>query len=86
MALIVHRLTAVNKLPLASGKFEMADNNDVDLPATWSMAFEEEKDPAVRKSEEQVLICKKASNIVGALPTKQTLPRTISIRKLAMSR
>ena len=55
MALIVHRLTAVNKLPLASGKFEMADDNDVDLLATWAMVFEEEKDPAVRKSKEQVL-------------------------------
>jgi uncharacterized protein len=55
MALIVHRLTAVNKLPLASGKFEMADNKDVDLLATWAMVFEEDKDPAVRKSQEQVL-------------------------------
>ena len=55
MALIVHRLTTVNKLPLAPGKFEMADNNDVDLLAEWSMVFEEEKDSAVRKSTEQVL-------------------------------
>jgi uncharacterized protein len=55
MTLIVHRLTVVNKLPRASGKFEMADSNDVELLAAWSMVFEEEKDPAARKSEEQVL-------------------------------
>ena len=55
MILMVHRLTTVNKLPLASGKFEMAGSNDVDLVAEWSMTFEEEKNPAVRKSKEQVL-------------------------------
>lgn len=55
MALIVHRLTTVNKLPLATGKFEMADRNDLDLITEWFMTFEDEKNPAVRRSEEQVL-------------------------------
>jgi predicted GNAT family acetyltransferase len=55
MVLIVHRLTTVNKFPLAPGKFEMANSYDVDLIAEWSMTFEDEKNPAVRKSKEQVL-------------------------------
>jgi uncharacterized protein len=55
MALNVHRSDAVNKLPLASGKFEMADSGDIDLIAEYSMTFEDEKNPAVRKSKEQVL-------------------------------
>ncbi len=55
MTLIVHKLTAVNKLPLATGKFEMANSTDIDLVARWSMTFEEEKNPAVRKSKDQVL-------------------------------
>ena len=55
MELIVHRLTTVNKLPLATGKFEMADSNDLDLITEGSMTFENEKSPAVRKSKEQVL-------------------------------
>jgi predicted GNAT family acetyltransferase len=55
MTLLVHRLTAVNKLPVAPGRFEMANYKDVDLVTAWSMVFEEEKDPAVRKSKDQVL-------------------------------
>ena len=55
MTLLVHRLTAVNKLPLAPGIFEKAGTGDADLIATWSMTFEEEKDPALRKSKEQLL-------------------------------
>jgi uncharacterized protein len=56
MALMVHSLTRVNNLPLASGKFERADHNDLDLVVESSMTFEDEKSPAVRKSKEQVLI------------------------------
>lgn len=55
MALIVHKLITVNKIPLAPGRFEMADSQDAALIAAWSMTFEEEKDPAVRKSKEEVL-------------------------------
>ena len=55
MTLLVHRLTVVNNLPVAPGRFEMADYKDVDLIADWSMVFEEEKDPAVRKSKDQIL-------------------------------
>ena len=55
MTLLVHRLTAVNKLPRAPGTFGKADIGDADLIATWSMTFEEEKNPAVRKNNEQLL-------------------------------
>ena len=55
MTLIVHKLTTINKMPLAPGRFEMADSQDAALIAAWSMTFEEEKDPAVRKSKEEVL-------------------------------
>lgn len=55
MTLIVHELTTINELPLAKGKFEMAENKDIDPVTQWSMTFEEEKDPAVRRSREQVL-------------------------------
>ena len=55
MTLIVHKLTTVNKLPVAPGKFEMADSNDADLATEWALTFEEEKNPAVRNSKEQVL-------------------------------
>ena len=55
MTLIVHRLTTINKLPLATGKFEIADSNDVDLITDWFMTFEDEKNPAVRRRKGQVL-------------------------------
>jgi predicted GNAT family acetyltransferase len=55
MTLIVHELTRINELPLAKGKFQMAEEKDADLVTQWSMTFEEEKDPAVRRSKEQVL-------------------------------
>ena len=55
MTLIVHQLTTVNKIPVAPGRFEMADSQDAALIAAWSMTFEEEKDPAVRKRRAEVL-------------------------------
>lgn len=65
MTLIVHQLTTVNKLPAAAGKFEMADSNDVDLVAGWSLTFEDEKNPAVRNSKEQVLKTTQAKIALG---------------------
>lgn len=65
MALIVHQLTKVNQLPLAAGKFEQAGENDVELIARWSMTFEAEKKPEVRKTMEQLVEITQAKIATG---------------------
>jgi predicted GNAT family acetyltransferase len=55
MTLIVHQLKSVNKIPLSPGKFEIASIEDANEIASRSMVFEEDKNPALRKTKEQLL-------------------------------
>ena len=53
--LIVHRLASVNDLPSASGKFEPANTDDIDLISNWTVNFEKEAQTFPVKSKEQSL-------------------------------
>lgn len=55
MTLIVHQLKTVNKIPLSPGKFEIASIEDADEIAIRSMVFEEDKNPSIRKTINQLI-------------------------------
>ena len=54
-SMLVHKLTAVNDLPLATGNFEPADIDDLELIANWSIKFERDARTFPIKSREQAL-------------------------------
>jgi predicted GNAT family acetyltransferase len=55
LSLIVHKLTSVNSFPLANGSLELADADDVELIARWTMNFETDAKIFPVKSKEQAL-------------------------------
>lgn len=53
--LIVHKLTSVNSLPLASGELVNATMNDIELLTDWTMNFEEDVQSFPKQNREQIL-------------------------------
>ena len=54
-SMLIHKLTSVNDLPIATGKLEPADINDVDLIAEWSIKFERDAQTFPIKNQERAL-------------------------------
>ena len=53
--MIVHKLLAVNPLPLAPGKLDMATMNDIDLLTDWTIHFEKDTGTFPKQSREQIV-------------------------------
>lgn len=51
---IVHQLDKVNPLPLASGDFESATSDDLDLLTAWTIQFEKDANIFPKQSVEQI--------------------------------
>lgn len=55
VGMIVHRLTSVNDLPLASGHLELADEDDIELLTEWAVNFEKDAHIAPVQPREVIL-------------------------------
>src|SRR4029077_20718255 len=55
MTMIVHRLNRVNDLPVVSGSFRTAMNEDLEMIMDWSLRFKKEADPAYPMREDENL-------------------------------
>ncbi|HEX3768998.1 MAG TPA: GNAT family N-acetyltransferase [Puia sp.] len=55
MTMIVHRLSRVNDLPVVSGLFRAAENEDVELIVDWTTRFKKEEDPVYQMSRDEML-------------------------------
>lgn len=54
-AVLVHKLTLVNRLPLASGNLIVATDDDLELVTQWTMNFEEDAQTFPKKTREEVI-------------------------------
>ncbi len=55
MTMIVHRLSRVNDLPVVSGSFRTAVNEDLEMIMDWTLRFQKEADPAYPTSGDENL-------------------------------
>lgn len=53
VTMLVHQLTVINSLPLASGQFEKATLQDLDKMLEWTINFEKDAEIPIRKNREQ---------------------------------
>lgn len=79
LVLIVHRLTTVNDLPLATGRFELAKADDIDLIAEWTLGFERDAKAFPVKTKEQALEITRERVALGSLFKWVNKGETVSI-------